>query len=110
LKLVSYNILKGFWFLLEDFWKIICLHGAIFEFPYFLCIKILLNMNSQANVTQSLLYVMASFANYESLEGIVGTASWRVPQVLQALQDVERLVCSKNSDVCNFQMLYYEKF
>jgi hypothetical protein len=27
-------ILKDFWFLLEDFfWKIIFLHGEIFEFP-----------------------------------------------------------------------------
>jgi hypothetical protein len=67
-------------------------------------------MNSQASVTHPLLYVMASFAHYESLEGIVGTAFWRAPEVLQALQDVDRLVCSKNSDVCNFQMLYYEKY
>jgi hypothetical protein len=29
-----YNILKGFWFLLEDFLKIIFLHGEIFEFSY----------------------------------------------------------------------------
>ncbi len=27
------NILKDFWFLLEDFLKIIFLHGEIFEFP-----------------------------------------------------------------------------
>jgi hypothetical protein len=51
---------------------------------------------------------MASFANYESLDGIVGTAFRRAPEVLQALQDVGRLVRSKNSDVSNFQMLYYE--
>jgi hypothetical protein len=25
--------LEGFWFLLEDFWKIIFLYGEIFEFP-----------------------------------------------------------------------------
>ncbi len=28
----SYNILEGFWFLLEDFLKIIFLRGEIFEF------------------------------------------------------------------------------
>jgi hypothetical protein len=28
-----YNYLEGFWFLLEDFLKIIFLHGEIFEFP-----------------------------------------------------------------------------
>jgi hypothetical protein len=30
--LYSYNILKDFWFLSEDFLKIIFLHGEIFEF------------------------------------------------------------------------------
>jgi hypothetical protein len=29
---ISYN-LEGFWFLLEDFLKIISLHGENFEFP-----------------------------------------------------------------------------
>ncbi len=29
----SYNILKDFGFVLEDFLKIIFLHGEIFEFP-----------------------------------------------------------------------------
>jgi len=52
--------------------------------------------------------LMASIANYESLEGIVGTAFWRAPKVLQALQEVGRFLRSKNSDVSNFQMLYYE--
>ncbi len=51
---------------------------------------------------------MASIANYENLEGIVGTAFWRAPEVIQALQDVGNSVRSKNSDVSNFQMLYYE--
>lgn len=51
---------------------------------------------------------MASIANYETLEGIVSTAFWRTPEVLQALQDIGRFVRSKNSDVSNFQMLYYE--
>jgi hypothetical protein len=48
-----------------------------------------------------------SIANYESLESIVGTAFWSASEVLQALQDVGRLVCSKKSDVSNLQMLYY---
>jgi hypothetical protein len=56
----------------------------------FSCIKIFLNMNSQASVTHPLLYVMASFANYESLGRIVGTAFWRAPEVLQALQDLDK--------------------
>jgi len=36
LEIISYrviNYLEGFWFLLEDFLKIIILHGEIFEFP-----------------------------------------------------------------------------
>ncbi len=40
---------------------------------------------------------MASIANYESLEGIVGTVFWRAPEVLQALQDVGK--------ICSFQKL-----
>ncbi len=32
LKLKSSNILKDFGFILVDFWKIIFLHGEIFEF------------------------------------------------------------------------------
>jgi hypothetical protein len=32
--------LEGFWFLSEDFWKIIFLHGEIFEFPwFFFCLR-----------------------------------------------------------------------
>ncbi len=30
----SNNILKDFWFLLEDFLKTVFLHGEIFESPY----------------------------------------------------------------------------
>jgi hypothetical protein len=30
---MSYRVIEGFWFLLEDFLKIIFLHGEIFEFP-----------------------------------------------------------------------------
>jgi len=38
-------------FLLEDFLKIIFLHGEIFEFPsFFFCLKVLLNVNGKATV------------------------------------------------------------
>jgi hypothetical protein len=66
-------------------------------------------MKWQAQCDTSFVLLMASIANYESLEGIVGTVFWRAPEVLQALQDVgSRPVRSKNSDVSNFQMLYYK--
>jgi L-lactate permease len=41
--------LKDFLFLLEEFLKIIFLHGEIFEFPYFFfCLKIVFHVNGKA--------------------------------------------------------------
>ncbi len=51
---ISYEViiyLEGFWFFLEDFLKIILLHGEIFEFPsFFFCLKIIFNVNGKAMV------------------------------------------------------------
>ncbi len=47
--------MKDFWFLLEEFLKIILLHGEIFEFPYFFfCLKVLFHVNGKA--THSVTY------------------------------------------------------
>jgi hypothetical protein len=58
-----YNILKDFGFLSEDFLKIIFLHGEIFEFPSFFCLKIHFNVNGKATVVthQLLLYWNSCF-------------------------------------------------
>jgi hypothetical protein len=51
---ISYRdiiFVEGFWFLLEDFLKIIFLHGEIFEFSsFFFCLKILFNVNGKVTV------------------------------------------------------------
>jgi len=50
--------LEGFWFLWEDFRKIIFLHGEIFEFPwFFFCLKVHVNVNSKATVWHNLCFV-----------------------------------------------------
>ncbi len=47
---IELYFLEGFWFFLEDFLKIIFLHGEIFEFPlFFFCLKVLFNVNWQGH-------------------------------------------------------------
>jgi hypothetical protein len=48
---IELQYLEGFWFLLEDFLKIIFFHDEIFEFPqFFFYLKILFNVNGKATV------------------------------------------------------------
>jgi hypothetical protein len=53
------NILKDFLFLLEDFLKIIFLHGERFEFPqFFFCLKILFNIIGKGNSVMHPLFLL----------------------------------------------------
>jgi hypothetical protein len=61
---ISYRViiyLEGFWFLLENFLKIIFLHSEIFEFPqFFFCLKIFFNLNGKAKVWHTPLFAFGS--------------------------------------------------
>jgi hypothetical protein len=47
---IELSYLEGFSFLLEDFWKIVFLHGEIFEFSeFFFCINKLFNVKWQGH-------------------------------------------------------------
>jgi hypothetical protein len=52
IRYIQLQYLQGFWFVLEEFFKITFLHGEIFEFPlFFFCLKmILFNANGKATV------------------------------------------------------------
>jgi hypothetical protein len=57
---ISYRVIisSQFWFLLEDFLKIIFLHGDIFEIlQFFFCLKILFNVNGKATMLPTFSFI-----------------------------------------------------
>jgi serine/threonine protein kinase len=53
--------------------------------------------------------VSVKVGDYESSEGVIGTAFWRAPEVLQQLkQDVTPVILTDKADVYSYAMLCYE--
>jgi serine/threonine protein kinase len=53
-------------------------------------------------------YLFVKIGDFESSDGIVGTAFWRAPEVLQALKNKSKPILSPAADVYSYGMLCYE--